>query len=185
MLKIYRPIYLLKNCCLLAIALSCLACNSPAVRPAAYTNNARVVFQNSFETRQDSMVWLWAGQRKWSRDVPPGGGRRSLYIKGGRVSPTASMVTKPLPAGATFGVECWGKAINVGGFVELAIVDKHDIVEKITIPIIKAQWQRLTPENDLYCPPGYSLMLTLHAAATPDAAVIVDMVKILRASPSQ
>lgn len=182
-MKICCLIHLLKNICLLAIGLSCLACNTSAVRPAAYSDNAKIVFQNSFESRQDSLVWLWAGERKWSRDVPPGGGRRSLYITGGRVSPTASMVTKPLPSGATYGVECWGKAINVGGFVELAIVDKHEIVEKITIPIIKAQWQRLTPANDLYCPPGHSLMLTLHAAATPDAAVVVDMVKILRAPP--
>ena len=157
------------------------SCKQVAVKPAAYGGDARIVFQNSFETEKDSALWLWSGEKHWSKDVPPGGGQRSLYIKGGRISPTASMVTRPLTNGASYGLECWGKAVNVGGFVELAIVDKHEIIEKITIPVIKSEWQKLSPESALYCPAGHSLMLTLHAAATPDAAVMVDLVRILKA----
>ncbi len=136
------------------------------------------VFFNSFETVSDSAVWFWSGSYKWSEDTPPSGGERALHINGGRVAPVASMVTKPLAEGGHYRLKCWGKSVNIGGFVELASVGEHDINERVTISIISSEWHEIKANDYVYCPPNSKLMLTLNAAAVKDGAVLVDLIRI-------
>jgi hypothetical protein len=170
-------------CCLVLFVVAWNACSpsgSSNKRDPRLDQPGKTVFFNSFETVSDSAVWFWSGSYKWSPDTPPSGGERSLHINGGRVTPVASMVTKPLAEGGHYRVKCWGKSVNIGGFVELSSVDEHEISESVTLSIINSEWHEIQANDYVYCPPNSKLILTLNAAAVKDGAVLVDLIRIER-----
>ncbi|GEM_PF-2915719 len=136
------------------------------------------VYVNSFENPQDTLSWYWAGDYRLTHDTPPGGGKNALQINGGSVLPTASFITRPVRNGGYFMIECWGKTLDVGGYVELATISDHEITNTIFVSIVEPEWQHVQSKKILYCPPNSSLMLTMQASALSKGAMLVDMIRI-------
>ena len=150
-------------------------------RPAGVT-----VYLNSFEAPTDTLSWYWAGSYQLIDDTPPGGGKKALRIRGGNLLPAASFLTQPLRQGGYFVMECWGKTLDVGGYVELATISNHEILNTISLAVIEPQWKLIQSSDTLYCPPSSSLMLTMHASSLKEGTILIDMIHIKKvAAPDQ
>lgn len=136
------------------------------------------VFYNSFETPQDTSRWYWAGTCQFSHDAAPGGGTQALLVKGGRLLPAGSFITRPLKYGGYFTIRFWAKMVDVGGYVELSTIADHEVGESIHVPIYEPSWMALRSADTLYCPPNQSLMLTVQAGAMVEGQVLVDMLEV-------
>lgn len=141
-------------------------------------SKSHTVFLNSFETPQDTLSWYWSGQYRLTADTPPGGGRFALEIKGQNALPAGTFISRPLRHGGYFTVECWGKMKNAGGFVQLAIISRHEIAETIQIGVFEPEWRFLQSSDTLYCPPNKSLMLSIRAGLDAEGEMVLDLLQV-------
>lgn len=175
----------LKFCLLILGVFLMMSCSQQLRQKAETTKNT--VFFNSFESTQDTLRWYWTESPSFSADTPPGGGTRSLKVEGGMMLPSGTFVSQPLRNGGYFTVQCWGKSLDFGGYIELSTVADHDISEAIQAHIVEPEWQPVAADGILYCPPNKSLMLTLHAGMLVEGGILVDMLevkKVGRANPN-
>ena len=136
------------------------------------------MFFNSFESPTDTLHWYWAEPSTFTGDVPPGGGSHALEVRGQRILPAASFVTRPLATGGYFVVECWGKAVDIGGYIELASVADHEIASTVQAHITEPRWEMVRSADTLFCPPNSSIMLTMQAGALMPGVMRIDQLRI-------
>lgn len=136
------------------------------------------VYFNSFETPQDTLSWYWANNYHLINDAPPGGGKHSLKVKGGRVLPAASFISQPLRYGGYFTVSCWGKVIDIAGYLQLATISDHDLDGAIQLHILDPEWKYIESTDTLFCPPNRSLMLTLQPGLMAEGSLAIDMIRV-------
>lgn len=136
------------------------------------------VFMNSFETPRDTLNWYWSGKYRLIPDTPPGGGELALEVQGGGAFPAGSFISSPLRYGGYFTVECWGKVKGVAGYVQLATIADHEVVETVRAPILEPEWKRAQSGEALYCPPGKSLMISLQPGQYGEGAMAVDVIEV-------
>ncbi|RMG21664.1 MAG: hypothetical protein D6732_26975 [Methanobacteriota archaeon] len=148
-------------------------------------SSGAVVFFNSFETPRDTLSWYWAGKYRLTSDTPPGGGGTAVEIAGGNILPSATFISRPLKHGGFFTLDCWGKTMDVGGYVELAVISDHEIVESISVSIVQPQWKFLQTPQTIFCPPHSSLMITIHAGALSNGKIVVDNIRVKKVIPGR
>lgn len=141
-------------------------------------NAGETVFLNSFETPRDTLNWYWSGKYRLISETPPGGGEFALEVQGGSAFPTGSFISSPLRYGGYFVVECWGKVKGVAGYVQLATISNHEVVEAIQAPILEPEWKWVQSGEVLYCPPGKSLMISLQPGQYGQGAMAVDLIEV-------
>lgn len=161
------------------ITATLFSCNRQAVKtPVVRKVPANTVFFNSFEAPKDTANWYWAGKHSFVDDVPPGGGRQALKVNGGNVLPVGSFLSRPLKHGGYFTVECWGKLLDIGGYIELSTIDRHEIAATVRLNVLEPNWTFVQSQDTLYCPPNHSLMMSIKTGILLDGAMLLDMIRI-------
>lgn len=167
----------------IAVLSGTFGCSVMPRRSSPPPHPGKPVYINSFESPRDTLRWFWVGKHDFSTDVPPGGGNFALELKGDKLIPSAGFITRPLPRGGYFVIECWGKTVNVGGYIELSAVHDHEIVNSIRINILDYDWRHVQSPDTLYCPPNHSLMFTVQSGVYVDGVLRVDKIIIRKVFP--
>ena len=136
------------------------------------------VFYNSFEFPQDTINWYWAKESKFTSDTPPGGGKKALRILGNLATPAASFLSQRIKNGGYFTIQCWGKMVDIGGYIELATITNHEKKDAIHVSVLEEEWHLVSTADTLYCPPNSNLMLSIQAGLLMDGTILVDMLQI-------
>ena len=164
---------------LITLAILRCSCTRQTVKtPVVKKPPVNIVFFNSFEAPKDTISWYWSGKQSFVNDVPPGGGRQSLKVDGDNVLPVGSFISRPLKHGGYFTIECWGKIIDVGGYVELSTIAKHEVAQTVRLNVLEPTWTHLKSQKILYCPPNHSLMMSIKTGFYADGSMLLDLIKV-------
>lgn len=137
-----------------------------------------VLYSNSFETAADTIGW---GPMSLRTDVPPGGGRYSVFISGGCVDPHASFKIEPIPAEGQYVLRCWGKNLGNGGMVGLGFEPfPYAQTASVFVTVNDSAWTFRQFSNMLYCPAGSTLWIWMISGGYVASAMLVDKVEVVR-----
>ena len=91
------------------------------------------IYYNSFEQPSDLEGWIGLNAASLVDDAPSTGGKRSVYISGGCVMPTASCTIAPSGEDQEVLIHCYGKNLSWGGNVVLHIGDDYNFENSISV----------------------------------------------------
>jgi len=140
----------------------------------------RFVYFNSFESAEDTTGWWGIGERMFIGDPSPEGGKRSLYIGGGCIQPTAFIILPSPIEDGYYRISCWGKVKegSFGGVIVLAIADEGEKRPEIQLGIHNKEWTFYQSEKTLHCPANSKLRLEIWIGGFIPAYMFIDCIKI-------
>jgi len=137
------------------------------------------IYFNSFESAQDTLGWKGYGSIDFREDVPPGGGKRSLFVSGACSVPHAVFTLPALAEDGYYRLQFWGRNLQLGGGVTLA-VEGLQTVEQVAVQ--DSNWLFLKTKRPLFCPRRYHLRLMLSSGGIVASAMLVDLIQIIKVS---
>ena len=136
------------------------------------------IYENSFERAQDTVGISGNGGFRFSTDVPPGGGNRSLEVAGGCIYPHVVFEIGPLSRECTVKIEFWGKLLEGGGGgVNLSLDELN--TTGIDVAVTDTQWHLYKPDQQIYCPENHTLQLSLNCGGIVAGSMLIDEIRII------
>ena len=127
-------------------------CENPAG-----TSPVWIAYSNSFETGADTVGW---GPLKLAGDVPPDGGRNSVWVPGGESALMPGFKIGGEPLCGYYVIRCWGKSLGSVGEVELGIqTNSVDSASGVEVILADSAWTSYQSSRALWCPSGSSLQI--------------------------
>jgi|GEM_PF-2566267 len=142
------------------------------------TRHKDAIYFNSFEEPSDTSH-LSGRSYHIAYDVPLGGGARSLLVAGGCIVPHVFYDLDPLQEDGKFILQCWGKALEIGGTVTLRN-EKMFRTEGISLGIMNEEWTFLISSDTLFCQKDGILSLEMFSGGIIPRSMLVDLVQIIR-----
>ena len=148
-----------------------------------YRDNARgtseeVVYTNGFESASDTAGWVGYGSMQLRSDVPPGGGKYSLFVSGGCAIPHAALKIVRVDRDSRFILRFWGKKLIGGGGVGIGF--NQSPIGGIGVSVNDSTWTHYQSKDILYCPADSSLWLTLISGGIVPGAMLVDNIQVVK-----
>ncbi len=138
----------------------------------------QVVYSNDFESPADTVGWVGYGSMQLRDDVPPGGGRYSLFVSGGCIGPHASFRIMKASGDSRFILRFWGKRLINGGGVGLGFSESP--TGGIGVSVADSTWTHYESQDILYCPADSSLWLTMVSGGFIPGAMLVDNIEVVQ-----
>lgn len=138
----------------------------------------KVIYYSSFESAEDTTGWYGVGTAQFRSDVPPNGGRQSVFISGGCMVPHAYLDLPLMPDDHYLELRCWGKNLARGGSVSLQIVD--DRSKQIGIGVSDTVWTRYESTDSLFCPAKSRVRLAMSSGGFVPGAMLVDEIAVIQ-----
>jgi hypothetical protein len=132
---------------------------------------------NSFESPQDLVGWRGIGEMQLRNEVPPGGGRKSVFISGGCVIPHAEIEFRGLDQDSYLLLRCWGKNLALGGSVMLQVAD--DMSKAIYIGLVDTTWKFHQAADTLFLPAHHKLKLSMSSGGFVASVMLVDQIEVI------
>ena len=140
----------------------------------------RIVYSNSFESSADTVGWTGYGTIQFKNDVPPGGGKHSLYVSGACMVPHAQFKIGLMLQGGSYIIRCWGKNLANGGGVFLGVGQNSFEGKGIYVSVSDTNWTLYQTAETLFCPADSSLWITMVSGGIVYSAMLVDEVQVVR-----
>ena len=134
------------------------------------------IYYNSFERPSDLDGWIGLNAASLVDDAPSTGGKRSVYISGGCVMPTASYTIAPSGEDQFVLIHCYGKNLNRGGNVVLHIGDDYNFESSISVG--DTIWRFYQCDKPTFWPADSSLTICLNSGGFVASAMLIDELKI-------
>jgi photosystem II stability/assembly factor-like uncharacterized protein len=157
-------------------------CNSKA-QTTLEAQDEVVIYSNSFESPQDTVGLQEYGMIDFSSDVPGNGRTQSLYISGGCLWPHTEVEIGPFNSDGFYKVRCWGKNLQVGGSVSIAV--EGEVLNSTIINVSENEWTFYESAKTLFCPAGKRIVLSMGAGGIVQSAMLVDNVEIVNVKSVQ
>ena len=148
-----------------------------------YRDDARgtteeIVYSNGFESAADTAGWVGYGSMQLKSDVPPGGGKYSLFVSGGCIVPHAAFRIGKVYQDSRFIVRFWGKRLFGGGGVGLGL--SRSPANGIGVGVDDSTWTRYESQDIFYCPADSTLWLNITAGGFVAGAILVDDIQVVK-----
>ncbi len=155
-----------------------VVCAQYVYRQGSGNQGETVIYSNSFESSADTVGWTGYGSMQFNSDVPPGGGKQSLFVSGACLVPHAAYrIGKAMVAGR-FVLRFWGKNLGVGGGVGLGFAPSP--ASGIGVSVRDSAWTFYESGDTLDCPADSTLWLNMAAGGIIPSAMLVDNVEVVR-----
>jgi len=130
---------------------------------------------NSFESSSDTAGWYGISVDDIVDEAPIVGGKYSLEVSGGCVSPHAYYRFAPITEDCSLVLKCWGKNLSNGGSISL-YTENHS--GSIHISVSESLWTNYICEDTLHCIAGNTLRLELNSGGIISSAMLIDQIEI-------
>lgn len=147
-------------------------------RDDAKGTREQVVYSNGFESPADTVGWAGYGTMQLRDDVPPGGGKHSLFVSGGCIVPHASFRILKASRDSRFVLRFWGKKLINGGGVGLGFSESP--AGGIGVNVADSVWTYYESQDIFYCPADSSVWLTLISGGFVPGAILVDNIEVVQ-----
>jgi len=168
---------------LLMTGIACMmisGCHS-ATGPAVVTPpEGVVVYSNSFESAADTAGWKLQCEFSLRQDVPPGGGRQSVYVSGGCFYPHSQLDLSGFTDSHQLALTCWGKSIP-GGVVSLKVIPGSEgVPSSVSMPIHDSVWTYHRSFQTVTTYPGCRLRLEMNSGGIAEGGMFIDRIEIIK-----
>jgi hypothetical protein len=147
-------------------------------RDDARGTNEEVVYSNGFESAADTAGWIGYGSMQLRSDVPPGGGKYSLFVSGGCIIPHAALKIGRVDRDSRFILRFWGKKLIGGGGV--AIGFNQSPIGGIGVSVNDSTWIHYESQDIFYCPADSTLWIDIIAGGFIAGAILVDNIQVVK-----
>jgi hypothetical protein len=134
-----------------------------------------LIYFNSFETSADTVGWINRGFTI-ANDAPFFGGKHSLYVSGGCVSPHARFEFQNKTASGYVHFSCWGKRLFNRGYVGLSV--KNSQGRGISFTILDSVWIPYVAADSFYCAKDDTLQLTMLCGGFVVGEMLIDLISV-------
>ena len=140
--------------------------------------SSEVLYSNSFESSSDTIEWKGNGLYKLYFDGSPNGGKQSLYITGGDISPQAMVELPVLTNESRLILKFWGRSLHRDGNVRLSAVTPTFPLPTIWISFQDTTWKEYA--DTLLLPSGFKLQLMVDSNGKMGGDILIDQIQVLK-----
>ena len=121
--------------------------------------SSEILYSNSFESLSDTIGWKGYGFYKFYSDFSPNGGKQSLYVTGGDISPQAMVELPALTKEGRIILKFWGRSLHRDGSVRLSAMTPAFPLPTIWVSFQDTIWKQYS--DTLLLPSSYKLQLSI------------------------
>jgi hypothetical protein len=134
------------------------------------------LYFNSFESSADTAGWWGYAQLEFRSDVPPTGGKQSLFVSGGCIVPHGAYSFINTSADGYIVLKSWGKSLIGGGSVVLRLNSGYRW--GLSCSIHDTVWTLYRSVDSLFCKKNDTLFIEVMSGGIKPGAMLVDLIEV-------